>query len=150
MKKREDSIVGFIGLGLMGGALAMGLRKQGPREIWAYDLNSAVIDKALAQGVIDEGVWDSAGLQKMLPRCDLVFICLTPMDTLAFLALYMEDFKPGAIVTDIIGVKEVVFKNLGNLLRKILITFPDIRWPAVKKKGSAGLMTGSLKIAIIF
>ena len=44
MKKREDSIVGFIGLGLMGGALAMGLRKQGPREIWGYDLNPAVIE----------------------------------------------------------------------------------------------------------
>lgn len=41
-----------------------------------------------------------------------------------FLALYMEDFKPGAVVTDIIGVKEVVFKNLGNLLRKDIDYIP--------------------------
>ena len=138
MKKREDSIVGFIGLGLMGGALAMGLRKQGPREIWGYDLNPAVIETARAQGVIDEGVWDSAGLQKMLPQCDLVFICLAPMATLAFLALYMEDFKPGAIVTDIIGVKEVVFKNLGNLLRKDIDYIPGHPMAGSEKEGFGG------------
>ena len=138
MKKREDSIVGFIGLGLMGGALAMGLRKQGPREIWGYDLNPAVIETARAQGVIDQGVWDSAGLQKMLPQCDLVFICLTPMATLAFLALYMEDFKPGAIVTDIIGVKEVVFKNLGNLLRKDIDYIPGHPMAGSEKEGFGG------------
>ena len=138
MKKREDSIVGFIGLGLMGGALAMGLRKQGPREIWGYDLNPAVIETARAQGVIDQGVWDSAGLQKMLPQCDLVFICLAPMATLAFLALYMEDFKPGAIVTDIIGVKEVVFKNLGNLLRKDIDYIPGHPMAGSEKEGFGG------------
>ena len=46
MIKLEDSIVGFIGLGLMGGALAMGLRKQGPRKIWGYDIKPAVIEAA--------------------------------------------------------------------------------------------------------
>ena len=138
MKKREDSIVGFIGLGLMGGALAMGLRKQGPREIWGYDLNPAVIETARAQGVIDQGVWDSAGLQKMLPQCDLVFICLAPMATLAFLALYMEDFKLGVIVTDIIGVKEVVFKNLGNLLRKDIDYIPGHPMAGSEKEGFGG------------
>jgi prephenate dehydrogenase len=138
MKKREDTIVGFIGLGLMGGALAMGLRKQNPRKIWGYDLNPVVIEKALNQSVIDEGVSDSKGLQKMLAQCDLVFICLTPMDTLAFLALYMEDFKPGAVVTDIIGVKEVVFNNLGNLLRKDIDYIPGHPMAGSEKEGFGG------------
>lgn len=138
MKKREDSIIGFIGLGLMGGALAMGLRKQGPKQIWGYDLNPEVIKKALAQGVIDAGASDSKGLQEMLPLCDLVFICLTPMDTLAFLALYMEDFKAGAVVTDIIGVKEIVFRSLGNLLRKDIDYVPGHPMAGSEKEGFGG------------
>lgn len=135
MKKLEDSIVGFIGLGLMGGALAMGLRKQEPGKIFAYDINPQVIEKALSQGVINEGVTDSQGLQKMLARCDLIFICLSPMDALAFMALYMEDFKPGAIITDITGVKGVIVNNLGNLLRKDIDFIPGHPMAGSEKEG---------------
>ncbi|MGV8906930.1 MAG: prephenate dehydrogenase [Acetobacterium sp.] len=138
MKKLEDSIVGFIGLGLMGGALAMGLRKLGPRQILGYDINPQVIEKALNQNVISEGVTDSLGLQKMLARCDLVFICLSPMDALAFMALYMEDFKPGAIVTDITGVKGVIVNNLGNLLRKDIDFIPGHPMAGSEKEGFGG------------
>lgn len=135
MKKLQDSIVGFIGLGLMGGALAMGLGKLGPRKILAYDINSQVIEKALSQNVINEGVADSQGLQKMLAQCDLVFICLSPMDALAFMALYMEDFKPEAIVTDITGVKGVIVNNLGNLLRKDIDFIPGHPMAGSEKEG---------------
>jgi len=138
MKKLQDSIVGFIGLGLMGGAMAMGLRKQGPKRIAGYDINPMVIEKALNQSVIDEGVTDSQGLQKMLAACDLVFICLSPMDALAFLALYMEDFKPGAIITDIAGVKGVIFNNLGNLLRKDIDFIPGHPMAGSEKEGYGG------------
>lgn len=135
MKKLEDSIVGFIGLGLMGGALAMGLRKQRPYQILAYDINPRVIEKARDQGVIDTGVTESQGLQKMLVQCDLVFICLSPMNALAFMALYMEDFKPGAIVTDITGVKGIIVNSLGNLLRKDIDFIPGHPMAGSEKEG---------------
>jgi len=138
MKKLEDSIVGFIGLGLMGGALAMGLRKLGPKKIMGYDINPQVIEKALSQNVINEGSTDSIELQKMLVRCDLVFICLSPMDALAFMALYMEDFKPGAIITDITGVKGVIVNNLGNLLRKDIDFIPGHPMAGSEKEGFGG------------
>lgn len=138
MQKLKDSIVGFIGLGLMGGALAMGLGKQGPIKILGYDINPQVIEKALSQNVINEGVTDSQGLQKMLVQCDLVFICLSPMDALAFMALYMEDFKSGAIVTDITGVKGVIVNNLGNLLRKDIDFIPGHPMAGSEKEGFGG------------
>ena len=138
MKRLADSIVGFIGLGLMGGALAMGLRKLEPRKILGYDINPQAIEKALSQNVINEGVTDSRGLQKMLARCDLVFICLSPMEALAFMALYMEDFKPGAIVTDITGVKGVIVNNLGNLLRKDIDFIPGHPMAGSEKEGFGG------------
>lgn len=138
MKKLEDSIIGFIGLGLMGGALAIGLRKQGPKKIFGYDIKPQVIEKALSQGVIDDGVTDSQGLQKMLVQCDLVFICLNPMNALAFMALYMEDFKTGAIITDITGVKGVIVNNLGNLLRRDIDFIPGHPMAGSEKEGYGG------------
>jgi Prephenate dehydrogenase len=135
MKKIEDSIVGFIGLGLMGGALAMGLRKQGPGKILGYDIKQAVIKAATDQHVIDGGSSDSAGLREMLPQCDLVFICLSPKDTLAFLTLYMEDFKTGAVITDITGVKEIIIKNLGNHLRADIDYIPGHPMAGSEKEG---------------
>ncbi|MDP2844318.1 MAG: prephenate dehydrogenase, partial [Acetobacterium sp.] len=53
-------------------------------------------------------------------------------------ALYMEDFKAGAIVTDIIGVKEVVFKNPGNLLRKDIDYIPGHPMAGSEKEGFGG------------
>jgi prephenate dehydrogenase len=138
MKALENSSVGFIGLGLMGGALAMGLRKLKPQEILGYDINQESIDKACQEGVIDKGYTDSLGLQKMLRKCDLVWICLAPKDALAFLALYMEDFKSGSIITDITGVKEVVVKNLGNLLRDDVDYIPGHPMAGSEKEGYGG------------
>ena len=135
MKKIEDSIVGFIGLGLMGGALAMGLRKQEPGKILGYDIKQAVIKAATDQHVIDGGSSDSAGLREMLPQCDLVFICLSPKDTLAFLTSYMEDFKTGAVITDITGVKEVIIKNLGNHIRDDIDYIPGHPMAGSEKEG---------------
>ncbi|MGL4607009.1 MAG: prephenate dehydrogenase [Eubacteriaceae bacterium] len=138
MKKMEESIVGFIGLGLMGGALAMGIRKQNPKKIMAYDLNPESIQAGKAQGVIDEGVTETFGLQELLHQCDIVFLCLCPMDTLAFMALYMEDFKENALITDITGVKGVVLNNLGNLLRKDVDYIPGHPMAGSEKEGFGG------------
>ncbi|MGD9474491.1 MAG: prephenate dehydrogenase [Eubacteriaceae bacterium] len=138
MRKREETVVGFIGLGLMGGALAMGLRKMGFKKILGYDIKATVIKKAIADKVIDDGAWESVGLVRMLKECDLVFICLTPMDALGFLALYMEDFKPGALITDITGVKEVIFRNLGKLLRTDIDYVPGHPMAGSEKEGYGG------------
>lgn len=138
MKKLEDFTIGFIGLGLMGGALAMGLRKQNPKKILGYDLSPKVIEKALEQGVIDRGVTETFGIQEILGECDLIFICLCPMDGLAFMTLYMEDFKSGAIITDITGVKRTLVKNLGNLLRKDVDFIPGHPMAGSEKEGFGG------------
>ncbi len=135
MKKRSDLNLCFIGLGLMGGALAMGLRKIGFNKIVAYDIDQEVIHQALADGVIDGGTWVSLELQDFLSQSDFVYLCISPKDALAFMALYMEDFKPGALVTDISGVKEIIFKNLGKLLRTDIDFIPGHPMAGSEKEG---------------
>lgn len=119
----------------MGAALAMGLRKLGFKKIVAYDINKEVVDQALADGVIDEGTWESLKLQDFLSQSDLIYICVTPKNALAFMALYMEDLKAGALVTDISGVKEVIFKKLGKLLRKDVDFIPGHPMAGSEKEG---------------
>jgi prephenate dehydrogenase len=116
-KPIEDCTVGIVGLGLMGGAVAMALRRcaagGGAGRLLGCDTDDETLKAALAQGVIDEGFSSPA---QMLPRCDLVYLCLNPSTLLRFLEQWMGAFKSGALITDIAGIKgnivEAVEKNL--------------------------------------
>ncbi|MDR1106494.1 MAG: prephenate dehydrogenase [Treponema sp.] len=104
MKKIEECTVGIAGLGLMGGAFAMAFARLGvPRErLLACDADARTLASAKDQGLVAEG---SGEARLMLPRCDLVFLCLNPSSLLRFLAAHQGDFKSGALVTDIAGIK---------------------------------------------
>ncbi|MEG0494921.1 MAG: prephenate dehydrogenase [Eubacterium sp.] len=117
MKVLKGKTVSFIGLGLMGGAMAMGIRKQSPEKICAFDKDEEVLERALEQDVIDWGVSEPAGIREILKASDLVIFCLYPRIALDFIVKYMDDFKKNAILTDIIGVKMMLFEGLQGALR---------------------------------
>jgi prephenate dehydrogenase len=113
----KDKNVVMIGLGLMGGALAMALRKESPNWIGAVDTNSEVLEKALDQGVIDQGENDEEGTRRILAEADFVYFCLYPRTAVHFFKTYMQDFKPGAVITDITGVKQILVDEVLPILR---------------------------------
>jgi prephenate dehydrogenase len=100
----EDCTVGIAGLGLMGGALTLALRKFRP-VILACDTDGAVLRSAEDAGIIDRGYENPAS---MLGRCDLVFLCLNPSTLIRFTDMYMDAFKSGALLTDIAGIKKSI------------------------------------------
>lgn len=120
METLKGKTVSFIGLGLMGGALAMGIRKQGPDKICAFDINEEVLEDALRKEVIDWGVSEPEGIRQILRVSDLVVICLYPQLALDFILEYMEDFKENAVITDITGVKKLLVDHLRGVLREDL------------------------------
>lgn len=120
METLKGKTVSFIGLGLMGGALAMGIRKQGPDKICAFDINEEVLEDALRKEVIDWGVSELEGIRQILGVSDLVVICLYPQLALDFILEYMEDFKENAVITDITGVKKLLVDQLRGVLREDL------------------------------
>lgn len=120
METLKGKTVSFIGLGLMGGALAMGIRKQGPDKICAFDINEEVLEDALRKEVIDWGVSEPEGIRQILEVSDLVVICLYPQLALDFILEYMEDFKENAVITDITGVKKLLVDSLQGVLREDL------------------------------
>lgn len=120
MKNLKDFTFGFIGLGLMGGSLAKAIREnildvpESSGKIYASDINHVSLDAAEKGKIIDKG-FDIKDVDKMLSECDFVYICLYPHKTLEFLIDHKNDFKKGSIITDISGVKTLIFKHINEI-----------------------------------
>jgi prephenate dehydrogenase len=123
-------IYGFIGMGLMGGSLAKAVRKYAVTEndkIYGYDMCKSVLEDAMLDGTLDamfiatDNVeYDS--IKKMLAECDLVYVCLYPEATLAFILAHQNDFKSGSIITDIAGVKQKLCAGLDTYFTRSDVT----------------------------
>lgn len=123
MKQLKDLTYGIVGLGIMGGSFAKAIRENvlcqadSTGKIFACNRSTACLQKAKSDGVVDE-TFTSDEVSSMLKLCDVVFVCLYPHKTLEFLKVHKDDFKSGAIITDISGVKGIFEKELPNLLRQ--------------------------------
>ncbi|MDR1597061.1 MAG: prephenate dehydrogenase, partial [Treponema sp.] len=101
MKPIEDCVVGIVGLGLMGGAVALALRPLKPVSILALDTDRVTLEAARADGIIDDGVLAGTfrGGEKdeqtaaLLGRCDLVFLCINPSALIRFVNTRMDAFR---------------------------------------------------------
>lgn len=127
MLELKDMTFGFVGLGLMGGSIAKGIKdkvfkanyslgKNGfendsKGQIYAMDINMTSLQNALNDKIIDKA-FTSEQTNEMLQSCDFVFICLYPKATLNFLIEHKDSFKPGTVVTDISGVKTLIAENI--------------------------------------
>jgi prephenate dehydrogenase len=100
---------GFFSLGLIGGSIAMAIRKARPNaEIVAYARRQATIDEALNLGIIDSGTCDSH--DKIFADCDLIFLC-APVDiNNKFLKGLKDIISDKTIITDVGSVKGPIHK----------------------------------------
>jgi prephenate dehydrogenase len=95
--------IGIIGLGLIGGSIAKALKHKTGHRVLGTDIQKSVLCKARMMGAIDEELsLENAG------ACDMLFIALYPASTLQALAEYAPHLKPGTVVLDTCGVKQVV------------------------------------------
>ena len=90
----------------MGGSIAKALRSSAAAEdkIFALDKNDESLNAALTAGIIDQAFTPSE-TKAMLGQADMLFVCLYPAATLEFFRQHKNDYKEGAIITDISGVK---------------------------------------------
>ncbi len=98
-----------VGLGLIGGSYVKALKGFPNATVYGADLNEAVIKQAEEDGVIQKGVTNA---DELLPDMDIVILCITPRKAIEF--INERKFKPGAIVTDVCGVKGVMFQEIHN------------------------------------
>jgi prephenate dehydrogenase len=98
-------------MGLMGGSLAMTLRGFRDARIIGINRSKSPLAAALASGVIDEGyALDEEQTKRILGESDLMVLCLYPQLTIDLLKRFAPCFRPGGVVTDVVGVKELVIR----------------------------------------
>ncbi|MCK9910613.1 prephenate dehydrogenase/arogenate dehydrogenase family protein, partial [Microbacteriaceae bacterium K1510] len=98
--------VAVLGVGLIGGSIALSLRQNPDVRVVGFDVREDFLDKALTNGVIHAGTTD---LQTAVRDADVIFLSAhveaiySLIDSLSELPL-----KPGAIVTDVGSTKSGV------------------------------------------
>lgn len=99
----------IVGLGLIGGSYTKALKGFPQANVYGVDINRDVLEKAEADGVIAKGAEDA---DIFLPDMDVVILCVTPKLAVDF--INTKTFKHGALVTDVCGVKGMMFEKIKN------------------------------------
>lgn len=105
--------ISIIGLGLIGGSIARRLRGFHNCTIAAYNRTKESLELALADGVIDE-VFSSPG--EAMENADLIIMCLYPQLNIDFVRDNLDKIKPGAVITDVTGVKGYIITEMKKIL----------------------------------
>ncbi|MBQ6896574.1 MAG: prephenate dehydrogenase [Oscillospiraceae bacterium] len=110
----KDKSFLIVGLGLLGGSMAMGLKKCN-HKIYAIDIDKKAIDYALSEGIIDEGSTEADS--QLVGKADVIISGLYPSLIVEWIAQNQQHFKSGAVVTDVTGVKGAIVDRIQAILR---------------------------------
>ncbi|WP_293443182.1 prephenate dehydrogenase/arogenate dehydrogenase family protein [Persephonella sp.] len=108
----------IIGLGLIGGSIAVSLKSSGYRgKIYGFDLSPERIKKAIELQAIDEGFTNLDGIP--WENVDLVIIA-TPVKNIENVAKEIKPYlKKGTVVTDVGSVKGDLVEKLQKILSPV-------------------------------
>ncbi|MCC8122165.1 MAG: prephenate dehydrogenase/arogenate dehydrogenase family protein [Oscillospiraceae bacterium] len=92
----------IVGLGLIGGSMALALQGFEEYEIVGVDVSQPTLRYAREHHVADRVC---AQASEVLPHADLVILALHPKGITEFFSAFRNSFRPGCVVTDVCGVK---------------------------------------------
>lgn len=105
----------IVGLGLLGGSYAKGLKKRG-HFVSAIDIDEAAIHYALEHGIIDEGA--SFADPKCIGQADVIISGLYPKAIVQWIKENQQYFKPHTLISDVTGVKCSIIYDIQECLRQ--------------------------------
>ncbi len=108
----KSNKIAIVGLGLLGGSYAKGLARANYPLI-GIDIDLSAVEFAKRLNWIYKGSNDPSLVQE----ADIVIFALYPMTLIDWIKENQKYFKPGAIITDVTGVKESILKEINNILR---------------------------------
>ena len=115
MKLIKDINFLIVGLGLLGGSYAKGLKNIG-FNVSAITKEQEDIDYALENKIIDSGTTEIDA--EMIGNADVVVFALYPHTFVEWVKTNQQYFKSGAIITDVTGVKGSVVYEVQSALRE--------------------------------
>ncbi len=110
---RECNIL-IVGLGLIGGSYAKGLKKLG-FHVSALARRDETIEYALANNIIDVGATGTD--PGLIGNADIVIFALYPHVFREWIRDNQKYLKKGAILTDVTGVKSCIVYDIQDMLR---------------------------------
>ncbi len=121
MKLDKNTKILIVGLGLMGGSYAEALSDQG-YEVGALARRQETIDYALRKGLIRHGRAEID--PAYIAQFDLLVFALYPRVFLSWLEENQQYIRPGALITDVTGVKGSIVYQIQDTLRSDLEFIP--------------------------
>src|SRR5437868_6940439 len=102
----EAERIAIVGLGLMGGSLALALRRARPMlSIIGVDVDARAREQALQEGAVHTATGlDEAALEV----CDFVVLCVPAQPLLELIPAIAKRMRAGAVLTDVCGAKEMI------------------------------------------
>jgi prephenate dehydrogenase len=107
----SQSRIAIVGLGLMGGSLALGLRGK-CAALYGIDPHPATLELALSQHIVDEADSDPATL---LPKADIVVLSAPVLTILDLLEQLPSFTSNSCIVMDLGSTKRLVVEAMAHL-----------------------------------
>ena len=98
----------IVGLGLIGGSLAKALHGFEDFDLIGVDVSQPTLRYALEHDIVDRAELDPV---RALSQGDLVFLCLHPRGIVEFMSAHRDHFKPGAMITDVCGIKGAILEG---------------------------------------
>ncbi|MBF7096706.1 prephenate dehydrogenase [Alkalibacter mobilis] len=121
-----------VGIGLMGSAFAKSFKSLGFKKVYGHDINEEILQAAEKQMIIDRGCSD---VSSVIGECDLVVVCLNLAHAVDFIKSNMKLFKKGSILTDIVGVKRNIIREILPVLRDDVDFIPGHPMAGREKSG---------------
>ena len=103
----------FVGLGLIGGSMALALCKEPELELYAVDCDDTTRFEALSRGAV-RACWKDAA-DAPVEDMDVVVLCLHPQAAADFVQAHAQRIAPGALLTDVCGVKRPLHEAVSAL-----------------------------------
>lgn len=100
--------IAVVGLGLIGGSLAMALRGFEDYEVVGVDVDEATLEFARTNGVADRVTNDG---KAAIAQAHVTFLCMHPQGILDFLSANRDGFRPGSLVSDVCGIKTAIMEG---------------------------------------
>ncbi|MBR2489240.1 MAG: prephenate dehydrogenase, partial [Clostridia bacterium] len=105
----------IVGLGLIGGSYAKGLKRLG-FTVNAITKDKSSVEYAVKNGIIDYGTTEIE--PEIIGEADLVVFALYPHILTEWIKTNQQYFKSGAVLTDVTGVKGCIVDEIQNSLRQ--------------------------------
>lgn len=124
----ENKVIYVAGLGLIGGSLALGIKRDHPDyKILGYNRSDKSRNVALERGIVDEA---TADFKEFAPLADVIILAVPIKQTIEFIKTLSEmNLKENVIITDAGSTKrDIVEAGENTWLVKVFALSAHIQW----------------------